>query len=268
MAANLLTTLSRYAEVEEIAVKVLTNASISSLLLLLASTAIATPIDPPEDWVRRVAARETETEAARSHYTYRQVVTVEDFSSKGIKAGMYREVRDIVFSPSGERSENVVGKPIMQLERIKMTDEDFRDLREVQPMLITKETLFLYERKYRGEDTVDGIACWMLEIKPRQILSGQRFFDGTLWIDQRDFSVIRTEGRAVPQIVTTKEENLFTRFTTVRLKVDGDHWFPSKTFGDDVLPFRNGPVRLRTSIDYSNYQRFGTESKVTFGEAK
>ena len=238
------------------------------ILTVPLTLALMRAADPPEDWIRRVAARETETEAARAHYTYRQTVTVEDFTPKGIKAGMYRDIREIVFSPGGERSERVVGKPIVQLERIKMTEEDFRDLRDVQPMLITKDTLFLYERKYRGEDTVDGIACWMLEIKPRQILQGQRFFEGTLWIDQRDFSVIRTEGRAVPQIVTTKEENLFTRFTTVRVKIDGEHWFPTKTFGDDLLQFRSGPQRIRTIIDYSNYQRFGAESKITFGEAK
>ena len=236
------------------------------LLILLPWIAMAA--DPPDNWIRHVAARETDTEGARSHYTYRQTVLVEDFNPQGTKAGKYLDVREIVFSPTGERSERVVGKPTLQLQRIKMTEEDFRDLRDVQPMLITKDTLFLYERKYRGEDTVDGIACWMLEIKPRQILSGQRFFEGTLWIDQRDFSVIRTEGRAVPQIVTTKEENLFTRFTTIRLKIDGEHWFPAKTFGDDTLQFRNGPVRLRTMIDYSNYQRFGAETKITFGEAK
>jgi len=230
--------------------------------------AFGAPSDPPEDWIKRVAARETETEAARSHYTYRQTATVEDFSPKGIKAGMYREIREVVFSPSGERSEHMVGKPVLQLERIKMTEEDFRDLREVQPMLITKETLFLYERKYRGEDTVDGIDCWMLEIKPRQLLSGQRLFEGTLWIDKRDYSTIRSEGQAVPQIRTIKDENLFPRFTTIRLKVDGEHWFPAKTFGDDVLQFRTGAQRMRLIVDYSNYQRFGAESKITFGDPK
>ena len=253
---------------ESAAVRIPNKMRVLLVLLPWAAASPAAPADPPEDWIRRVAARETETEAARSHYTYRQTLTVEDFNPKGLKAGKYHEVREIVFSPAGERSEHLVGKPIVQLERIKMTEEDFRDLRDVQPMLITKDTLFLYERKYRGEDTADGIACWMLEIKPRQILAGQRFFEGTLWIDQRDYSVIRTEGRAVPQIVTTKEENLFTRFTTIRQKVDGEHWFPAKTFGDDVLQFRNGPVRLRTMIDYSNYQRFGAESKITFGDAK
>ena len=238
------------------------------VLALVAGAVFAAPSDPPDDWVRRVAARETETEAVRSHYTYRQTATVEDFSPKGIKSGMYREIREVVFSPSGERSEQMVGKPVMQLEHIKMTEEDFRDLREVQPMLITKETLFLYERKYRGEDAVDGIDCWMLEIKPRQLLSGQRLFEGTLWIDKRDFSIIRSEGQAVPQIRTLKDENLFPRFTTIRLKIDGDHWFPAKTFGDDVLQFRTGPQRMRLIVDYSKYQRFGAESTITFGDPK
>ena len=45
-------------------------------------------------------------------------------------------------------------------------------------------------------------------------------FDGLIWIDKSDFSIIRSEGEAVPQIRTTKTENLFPRFTTVRRKVD------------------------------------------------
>ena len=135
-------------------------------------------------------------------------------------------------------------------------------------MLITKETLFLYDRKYRGEETLDGIACWLLEIRPKQILAGQRLFDGTLWIDQRDYSTIRSEGQAVPQIHTIKEENLFPRFTTFRKQIDGDHWFPVRTFADDVLPFRTGPQRIRLVIEYLSYQKFEASSKITFGEAK
>ena len=43
-------------------------------------------------------------------------------------------------------------------------------------------------------------------------------------------------------------------------------WFPDKTVADDVLPFRNGPLRLRMRIEYSQYKRFGSETKVTFEE--
>ncbi|HEY3741963.1 MAG TPA: hypothetical protein VGL53_19060 [Bryobacteraceae bacterium] len=266
---------SRVREVELRPLKIRATAAAaaaSMFVFIVASysaTAVAAPPeDPPENWIHRVAARETETEAARSHYTYRQIATVEDFDPKGLKTGLYKEIREVVFSPTGERTEQLVGKPVMRLDRIKLTAEDFRDLREVQPALIAKETLFLYDRQYRGEDTVDGIDCWMLEIRPKQILAGERLFDGTLWIDKRDFSTIRTSGQAVPQIRTLKDENLFPRFTTVRSKIDGDHWFPAKTLGDDVLQFRTGPQRIRLTVDYSNYQRFGAESKITFGDAK
>ena len=111
---------------------------------------------------------------------------------------------------------------------------------------------------------MDGRDCWVLQIRPRQILQGQRLFDGMLWVDKQDFSIVRNEGQAVPQILTTKTENLFPRFTTLRQKVDGDYWFPVETYGDDQLQFRTGPLHMRLVIQYSKYQKFGADSKITF----
>jgi hypothetical protein len=213
--------------------------------------------DPPAGLAKRVAERETAAESERGHYTYRQSVSVSDYS------GEYRETRDVIFSPSGERSEVVIGKPSNNLRRLLLTEEDFRDIREVQPMLLTRDTLWIYDSKFRGEDTDTGIDCWLLEIRPRQILDGQRLFDGTLWIDKRDFSIVRSEGKAVPEILTMKKDNLFPRFTTIREKI-GDYWFPSKTLADDTLQFRAGPVRMRMRIEYSNYRRFGADSKIEY----
>lgn len=213
--------------------------------------------DPPPDLARRVAVRETATEAERAHYTYRQTVVINDYS------GEYREVRDIVFSASGERTEAAIGKPANNLRRLLLTEEDFRDIREVQPMLLTHDTLWLYESKFRGEETIDGIECWQIDVRPHQILQGQRLFDGTLWIDQRDFSIVRSEGKAVPEILRLKSENLFPRFTTIRERVAG-FWLPSKTSAADTLQFRSGPVRIRMRIEYSNYRRFGAESKIDY----
>jgi hypothetical protein len=150
------------------------------------------------------------------------------------------------------------------LVRLKLTEEDFRDIREVQPFLLTKDQMFLYETTFRGEESVDGVDCFVIQVRPRQILQGQRLFDGMFWVDKKDYSIIRSEGQAVPQIVTTKNENLFPHFTTVRLKVDGDFWFPVVTYADDTLQFRNGPQRIRLTIRYTNYRKFGADSKITF----
>jgi len=220
--------------------------------------------DPPADLARRVATRETETAQAQSNYTYRQSVTIDEFDGHGARTGGYQEVRDIIFSPQQERTEQMIGKPFDTLNRLKLTDEDFRDLREVQPFLLTKDQLFLYETRFRGEEAMDGVDCYALEIRPRQILQGQRLFDGMLWVSKLDYSIVRSEGEAVPQIRTLKNENLFPHFTTLRQKVEGDLWFPVTTFADDTLYFRTGPQRIRLVIRYSDYKRFGADSKITF----
>jgi hypothetical protein len=220
--------------------------------------------DPPSDLIRRVVARETETEQAQSNYTYRQTVTIDEFDGRGVKSGAYQEIRDIVFSPQQERSEQMVGKPADTLSRLKLTDEDFRDIRDVQPFLLTKDQAFLYETHFRGEEAMDGMDCYVIQVRPRQILQGQRLFDGLLWVSKQDYSIIRSEGEAVPQFRTLKNENLFPHFTTLRQKVDGGFWFPVTTYGDDTLYFRTGPQRMRLVIRYSDYKKFGVDSKIVF----
>jgi hypothetical protein len=214
--------------------------------------------------IRLVAARETETALAQSNYMYRQSVSIDELNDRGTQVGQYREVRDIIFSPQQERIQQMVGKPSATLSRLKLTDEDFRDIREIQPFLLTKDQMFLYQATYRGEETVDQVDCFVIQVRPRQILEGQRLFDGMLWVAKTDYSIIRSEGQAVPQIISTKSENLFPHFTTLRQKVDGDFWFPVTTYADDTLQFRTGPQRIRLTIRYTDYRKFGADSKITF----
>lgn len=220
--------------------------------------------DPPPNLVKLIASRESETAQAQSNYTYRQSVTLDELDKRGAIVGGYREVRDIIFSPQQARAEQMVGKPFEGLHNLILTPEDFRDIREVQPVLLTKDQSFLYETHYRGEETMDGVECYVLQIRPRQLLDGQRLFDGMMWVSKKDYSVIRSEGQAVPQIQTTKSENLFPHFTTLRRKVDGDFWFPDTTYADDTLYFRTGPQRIRLTIRYTAYKKFSSESKITY----
>lgn len=214
--------------------------------------------DPPKNLARLVAERESECETVRTQYTYRQSVVLEEYGG-----GRYQEAREILFKPGGERTDRFTQKPSDTLRKMKLTEEDHRDLRDVQPLLLTKDRLWLYEVRPRGEEDCDGAPCWVLAIRPRQILDGQRLFDGLIWIDQSDFSIVRATGRAVPQIVRIKSENLFPEFTTTRERI-GDCRFPVRTEADDTLPFRTGPVRIKLRIVYSDYKKFSVDSAVTF----
>lgn len=226
----------------------------------------------PADLAKRVAAREEMARKAREQYTYKQTVVIEELSAGGrrggAKAGEYKEVREVIFSPAGERTERMVGKPFNGLVRLRLTDEDFRDIRDVQPFLFTPDQLWLYETRTRGDEvTDDGIDCWLLAVRPRQVHQGMRLFDGMFWVDKRDYAVVKSEGVAVPQILSRKEENLFPRFTTFRAKF-GEHWFPVHTHSNDELQFSSGAIRQRMTIKYEDYRRFGAESTVTFEETK
>ncbi|MEZ5404349.1 MAG: hypothetical protein R2729_32010 [Bryobacteraceae bacterium] len=234
-----------------------------SIRISLAVFATVLSAQPP-NLAKLVAATETAAMEARNNYAYRQTVLIEEMGKNGMVAGKYQEEREVIFSKTGERTEQMRGKPWSALARLRLTEEDFRDIREVQPFLFTNDNLWLYETKFRGDEVADGVDCWLLEVRPRQTLQGMRLFEGMLWIEKAGYGVVKSTGRAVPQILSRKQENLFPAFTTFREKVDGAHWFPIHTHSDDVLHFTSGSIRQRMTIKYEQYQRFGAESTVTF----
>jgi hypothetical protein len=222
--------------------------------------------DPPPGLLRKIAERETRNALARENYTYRQSVTIQEFNDHGAVTGQYHEVSDVTFSPNRGRYEQVIEPARNTLTRIKLTPEDFADIRNIEPLLLTTAQVPFYEGEYKGEQTIQGYPCFVEHIRPRQILSGQRFFEGLLWVRQSDLSVVQSEGQAVPQIETLREQNLTPHFTTIRHEVDGQWFFPVETYADDTLYFRDWPQRIKFIIRYSDYKRFGAESTITFGD--
>ena len=221
---------------------------------------------PPADLIKRIAHHEAETVEERGNYAYRQTVRLTELNDRGGEVGRYSETRDVVFSPQRERTEKAIGVPFESLKNLKLTEEDFADLRDIQPFTLREDLLFNYEIRFRGEENIDDTDCWVILIRPKQILQNQRFFEGLIWASKKDYAIVRTEGRAVPQIYSTKQENLFPSFTTIRKPVAGNFWFPAVTYADDTLYFRTGPQRIKLMIRYSNYQKFGSSSSVIFDE--
>ena len=132
--------------------------------------------DPPPDFAKRVAHRETLTAAERLQYAYTQSFRLEEFNPKGGGGGAYSEVREVIFSPSGERTERFKSQPVSHLKNLILTAEDFADIREIQPFVMTEDQLWIYKTEYKGEEEIDGRACWVLSISPRQILAGAAAF--------------------------------------------------------------------------------------------
>ena len=205
-----------------------------------------------------------ETEAERNEYMYRQTVTLEELDDHGGARGNYREVRDIIFSPKHERTEEMVGKPQNSLKNLILTDEDFRDIRDIQPLVLTEDRLWNYETKFRGDETMDDVDCWVLAGAPapdplRPAILRRHALGGQEGIQHRAHG-----GPGRPADPDHQDaRTCFPRFTTMRKPIDGKHWFPIYTYADDTLHFKTGPQRERLRIAYSNYKRFGAESTFT-----
>lgn len=215
--------------------------------------------------MRSVAETGSRLVAERDNYTYTQTFKFYEIKN-GVRVGRYEEIRDITFTGTGERVERHRRKPIERLARIRMTPEDFRDLRDVNPFVLTTDTISFYRVRYKGTEPVDSMECHILELRPRQVLYGQRFFEGLVWVGVEHGQVVRAAGRPVPQIHRMEESNLFPAFVTHYEPVEGGHWFPVRTEGDDILPFPSGSQHVRMLIEYTGYKRFTASSKVTFDD--
>jgi len=145
-----------------------------------------------------------------------------------------------------------------------VTKEDLDAMRNTQPFVLTTDELPEYDVKYLGHVVVPGgeLTTYVFSIRPKEIQKGRLYFQGTVWVDDRDLQVVLSEGKSVPEMKTKKGENLFPRFKTYREQVDGKYWFPTFTIADDKLYFSSGAVRIKQVIRYTDYKQFRSKVRI------
>ncbi len=217
-----------------------------------------------EEIIKHFAAKEKEFKEARDQYTYRQDVKVMTLDGD-TPDGAYQQVFDVTFDDKGRKIKNVVFAPQPTLQRIQMTEEDFDDIENRLPFVLTSDDVGEYDILYVGQQKQDELNCYVFDIAPKQIVGKKRYFQGRIWVDDHDFQIVETYGKTVPDIKKKKgQENLFPKFTTWREQIDGQYWFPTYTRGEDTLKFSLGDVKIREIIKYTNYRRFGSKSRITY----
>jgi hypothetical protein len=214
------------------------------------------PSIPVEQVIQGFAEREAEFKVERDNFTYVQTFVVQTIDSAGRPDGEYRMASDVTFTPAGKRYEKITYAPPPTLERISLSEEDLADLKNVQPFVLTTEELPKYDISYVGREQVDEISSYVFDVGPKKIEKNQRYFQGRIWVDDKDLEIVKTYGKAVPDIRKGSSENVFPRFETYRENIEGHYWFPTYTHADDVLHFRSGDVQIRMTVHYSDYKRF------------
>jgi hypothetical protein len=220
------------------------------------------PALPVDQIIQRFAAREAEFKKERDNYTYTQTFVIQTIDQDGMADGEYQMRSDILFTPDGKRYEKVTFAPASTLQRISMSQQDLDDLEHVQPFVLTTEELPKYDIKYIGREAIDQLNTYVLDVGPKKLEKNQRYFQGRIWVDDTDLEIVKTDGKAVPDIKKHGQENVFPRFETFRENIEGHYWFPTYTRSDDMLQFSTGPVHIRMTVRYANYKRFGVTIKI------
>ena len=220
------------------------------------------PSQPVEEIINRFAQREAEFQRERGNYTYSQTFSIQTLDEDNRPDGEYRMSSDIVFTPDGKRFEKVTFAPPDTLRRISLSEQDLDDVRNVQPFVLTTTELPKYNVTYVGRQQVDELACYVFDVAPKVIEKKQRYFQGRVWVDSKDLQIVMTDGKAVPDLISKNNENVFPRFRTYRENIQEGFWFPTYTKADDYLHFRSGDVHIRMVVKYSNYKRYGSTVKI------
>ena len=217
---------------------------------------------PVEQIIQKFAQREEEFRKERDNFTYTQMFVIQTIDMDGQPDGEHRMTSDILFTPAGKRYEKVTDAPPPTLQRISLSQQDLDDLEHVQPFVLTTAELPKYNVTYVGREQLDELSTYVFDVAPKAIEKNQRYFQGRIWVDDKDLNIVKTDGKAVPDIKKKGQENVFPRFETFRENIEGHFWFPIYTRSNDTLHFSTGDVPIRMTVRYTNYKRFGVTIKI------
>ncbi len=136
------------------------------------------------------------------------------------------------------------------------------------PFVMTNETADQYIITYLRREKVDEISCYVFSVRPKVLTKDRkRYFEGEIWVDDQDLQIVKTFGRSTGHL-GRNEDQQFPKFETYREQIDGKYWFPTYTYADDTLNFKDGPSqRIKEVVKYDHYKRwdFNTHSTITYG---
>lgn len=249
----------------------------SLLLILCAVTAIfVLAQDSPSNIVKHdlsqaeidkilshMTAREAEFRKALDSYAFTRNAVIQTVGMGGQVTGEYRRDSFMTFKPDGSRIEKVLFAPIPTLTEISVSTQDLEDLGGVNPFALEPSAIGLYNFTYLGKERIDELDLYVFDVAPKVMpdpkKSKQRVFTGRIWVDDKDFDIVRSKGRAGPE---SKKEK-FPIVETWRQNVDGKYWFPTYATSNDELVWDSGQVvRFRMRVKYSNYNVGSSTIKI------
>jgi hypothetical protein len=218
---------------------------------------------PPKDIteqqiLEKLGAQETKVKEARSHETFTQDVMVQTLNGNSVD-GQFHEVSDVSYDDKGKRVEKVTYAEQPTLRGVSLSADDMEDIRVFMPLILTNEDLPEYNLTYAGKQHVDDLDTYVFHVVPKKEEKNKRYFEGRIWVDNRDFNIVKLCGKSVPDQVHRKRnqpQDIRPMFVGYRIYMNG-LWFPAYARVDDTLHFQAQSVHIREIVKFKDYKKAG-----------
>lgn len=211
-----------------------------------------------QELTQKLIANEDKVQAARQHYTFTQDVLVQTLEGRTVD-GQFHQITNISYDDKGKRVDKISFAEQSTLRGIQLSDADYDDIRTFMPWILTSDQAAQYNLTYAGKQHVDDLDTYVFHVEPKQLEKNRRYFQGKIWVDDRDVQMVKLCGKSVPEATTKKKkknEPLEVRptFAGYRQIVDGN-WFPTYARIDDTLRFGVESIHIREIVKFTGYQR-------------
>jgi hypothetical protein len=111
-----------------------------------------------------------------------------------------------------------------------------------------------YEVTYGGIQPVDELNTYVFKVRPRQLSRTRKLFEGVIWVDDKDFAIVRTYGQYVSEVESTSEPLPFRIVETLREYVAQKYWLPAYIRTEGVLKKEKDEIRIRLTVRFTDYK--------------
>jgi len=212
------------------------------------------PPIPPEEIIRRFAAKEDEMLHALLGYSFQRIVRLEELGEDNKPTGQLEIVTQEMFAPDGRLTEKEVRRPPSTLHALDIQRGD-SDLVAPAPLFpLTTSQLSKYEISFGGKQPLDELSAYFFTVKPKALDRAHAYFSGVVWVDEQDLVIVKSIGKWVTETGDVTADMLpFTVFETYRQQVGKNLWFPAYSRSDETFEFGKTRVPIRMIIRWSDY---------------
>ena len=224
------------------------------------------PPIPESEIIRQFAANEDVMKKAYDTYNFDRTIRIEELTDPG---GKFIVSGEVYTRPDGERYLRIEKPPEATLKQTDFTLEDVRIIAQLPLFILTTEEIANYIFVYAGQDKLDQLNTYVFQVKPKQLSRKRRYFEGAVWVDDHDLTIVKSYGKFVSELTGNGTKLPFTMFETFRENFQEKYWLPTYTRSDDFIEDeKSGELHMRLVIRDKDFKLAGPgEPPVPAGES-